>query len=110
MQNYILGIPIGEPIDHWDRDGLNNQRGNLRPCTHAQNCFNRFYGATNKSGFKGVSWKRPNKKWCAQIKALGKVLHLGLFADPKEAAKAYDEAAELHFGQFALTNKRLGLL
>jgi hypothetical protein len=94
----------GQRPDHVDGNGLNNQRHNLRPSTHRQNCQNKRTSGCNKSGYKGVSWKKRNNKWCAQIKSDGKVLHLGLFASPVDAARAYDAAAIKHFGQYAVTN------
>lgn len=110
MHTFLMKPPVGVFIDHWDRNGLNNQRANLRICTHAQNCQNRFRCNSNRSGFKGVSWKTKNKKWCAQIK-LGKIVkHIGLFSDPKEAAVAYDAELVKHCGDWGLTNKRLGRL
>jgi hypothetical protein len=110
MHTFLMKPPSGVRIDHWDRNGLNNQRRNLRICTQSQNCHNRYFRIANKSGFKGVSWKKTNRKWCAQIKVGPKVMHLGLFKDPKEAAKVYDQAALDHFGEFALTNAQLGKL
>lgn len=110
LSNFILGVPIGVRVDHQDRNGLNAQRQNLRVCSHGENCRNRRKPTSNKSGFKGVSWKRRNAKWCAQIKSNGKVKHLGLFTDVRQAAQAYDTAAELAFGEFALTNEKLGIL
>lgn len=108
MHVMLMKPPVGVEIDHWDSNGLNNQRRNLRICSHAENCRNRRRHASNKSGFKGVSWKKRNRKWCAQIKLGPKVIHLGLFDDPAIAARVYDAAAQKHFGEFALTNDKLG--
>ncbi len=44
------------------------------------------------SGFKGVSWKRTEKKWKAQIQHNGSQVYLGLFTDEAAAAAAYDMA------------------
>lgn len=110
MHAFLMEPPVGVVIDHKDWNGLNNQRRNLRICTHAQNCQNGRQRCANKSGFKGVSWKRRNNKWCAQIAVLGKIIHIGLFGVAKDAAKAYDVAALKHHGEFALTNEKLGLL
>jgi hypothetical protein len=97
-----MGI-IGAP-DHIDRNGLNNRRDNLRPDPHGQGNANRTRFANNTSGLKGVCWHRQLAKWRAQIKVAGKQRHLGLFADPIEAAKAYDRAALEAFGEFAVLN------
>ena len=41
MHRVILNAPDHLSVDHIDRDGRNNTRSNLRPCTHAQNMRNR---------------------------------------------------------------------
>jgi hypothetical protein len=110
MHNLLTTPPEGMEVDHEDRNGLNNQRSNLRVCAHRNNGRNRAMNSDNTSGFKGVSWKKREGGWCAQITISPIVKWLGLFDDKKEAAKAYDAAAELHFGEFAITNKKLGLL
>jgi hypothetical protein len=109
MHNLVMGSPTGVKIDHRDHNGLNNRRGNLRVCEHRQNCYNLKMKVTNRSGYKGVSWKTTHQRWCAQIR-FGKVYHLGLFEDKIDAARAYDSAAVRYFGEFAATNQSLGLL
>jgi hypothetical protein len=41
--------------------------------------------ATNKSGYRGVTWDKRNKKWRATYNLQGKKIHLGLFTDVHEA-------------------------
>lgn len=101
MHNFITGA-IG--IDHRNGDGLDNRRANLRATTQAQNCANTRLRSNNKSGFKGVSWKKSGGAWVAQIRRDGKSYHLGLFSDREEAARAYDAAAIEFFGEYARIN------
>lgn len=97
-------------IDHIDGNTLNNQRSNLRICSVAENLWNRR-ATWSASGFKGVSRRnRDRSPWRASITKNGRAVHLGSFADPVDAAKAYDAAAKKLFGEFACTNADLGLL
>jgi hypothetical protein len=105
MHRALLGEPPNASVDHIDRNGLNNQRSNLRICSRAQNAYNAQKWSSNTSGFKGVSWRRSKRKWRAQIQAYGKGnKHLGYFDSPVDAAHAYDRAAMQYHGQFALLN------
>jgi hypothetical protein len=104
MHRIILGTPEGMDSDHINRNRLDNRRCNLRVATRSQNVANTFVEKQNKSGFKGVSWKKSNNKWCVQIRVKNKVYHIGLFVDIKEAAKAYNEVAKREFGDFAALN------
>lgn len=101
MHQFITGA-IG--IDHRNGDGLDNRRSNLRVGTQAQNCANTRIRSNNKSGFKGVSWKKGCDAWVAQIRRDNKSYHLGLFSDREEAARAYDAAAIEFFGEYARIN------
>ena len=104
MHNIILGA---KSVDYVDGNALNNQRDNLRPCSRAQNGQNRKI-QKHSSRFKGVSfWKLPGK-YAASIRVFGKRIHLGYFDNEVDAAKKYDEAASVHFGQFARTNQQMG--
>ncbi len=104
MQRFILDTCTAPHIDHRDCDGLNNQRYNFRPCTHAQNFRNRGAQRNNTSGYKGVTWSAIKNRWLAAIQVDSTKMHLGNFRDPVEAARAYDAAAAQHFGEFAVLN------
>lgn len=93
-------------VDHKDGNGLNNQRLNIRAATYSQNNANKLYGVRGKktSRFKGVCWKKRNGNWTAQIKIDKKYKHLGVFSCEEDAARAYDQAAVVIFGEFARTN------
>lgn len=95
-------------IDHKDRNINNNHPSNLRKVTHQQNSWNKK--ALGKINYKGVSWHKKSKRYQVRIWKNGKREMVGYFKDPKKAALAYDRAAlEVH-GEYAATNKSLGLL
>lgn len=110
MHRFIINPPNNFLIDHKDGDGLNNTKINLRACTHGQNNTNTRLKRANTSGFKGVDWRRKDNLWRAAIRFNGTKIHLGQFSTKEEAAKKYDEAAIKYHGEFARTNKDLGLL
>lgn len=91
--------------DHADRNGLNNQRSNLRPATTAQNTQNQRPQLGTSSRFKGVTWSRGAGKWQAQIQAPNTPRYLGLFTSEEDAARAYNAAALKAFGSYAYLNE-----
>ena len=105
MHREIMTAPTGLVVDHINHNGLDNRRRNLRIVTVAQNNWNsRRNISTDSSNYKGVSWSRNKCKWQAGISIDNKQKHLGYFEDEKEAAAAYDKAAEEHRGEFAVLN------
>lgn len=76
-------------IDHIDQNRRNNSVANLRAATHAQNSKNQKLRVTNKSGYKGVSWKTSANKFQATIGHQGRNIHLGYFNTPEIAHVAY---------------------
>lgn len=110
MHRIVMGASRSQRVDHRDGNGLNNQRENLRFADCSNNAANLRIIATNTSGFKGVSYSSANRKWEAQVKVHKRSVHLGRFEAIEDAARAYDLAAIEHFGEFALTNKMMGLL
>jgi hypothetical protein len=102
MHRLILGFPVGS-VDHANRDGLDNRRENLRLADGTQQCANRaFTGGSSK--YKGVSFEVSSGKWKARIGVRGKYIYLGRYKSEKEAALAYDAAANFYFGEFSNPN------
>ena len=101
MHCEIMG---GKWVDHIKGNGLNNQRYNLRFCTHRENQMNQRKQANTSSVYKGVSWNKGVGKWMAQIKTKGRGIYIGLFIDETDAAKAYNKKAIELFGEFANLN------
>jgi len=106
MHRVIMNNPAGMDIDHIDGDGLNNQRSNLRICTHAENVRNRKKPIVNNEKYIGVKTYKGIFKtsYRAIIGHNGKVYHLGMFPTAEDAAMAYDKKARELFGEFANTN------
>ena len=101
---HVFLMPNAERIDHKDGDGLNNTRGNLRTATHQQNCQARRRKKLGTSQYRGVYFYSSTGKWKAQITAKGKRQSLGYFENERDAARAYDVAAQKFFGSFAQVN------
>jgi hypothetical protein len=88
-------------VDHINHDGLDDQKLNLRTCDNSQNLRNRgSLDSNNTSGYRGVSFYKPNGKWVGKIRVSGRLLHLGYFPDKIDAAEAYAEASKTYFGEF----------
>jgi hypothetical protein len=89
-------------IDHIDGNPSNNQASNLRQADSIQNGANRKISASNKSGYKGVSFVKSTQKWGAWIKVAGRSKNLGSnFPTPEEAHEAYKKASNQLHGLFA---------
>jgi hypothetical protein len=91
-------------VDHRNRNGLDNREENLRKCSCSQNGANCGKRKSNTTGFKGVYALKGTTKFAASIKFRGKTKSLGRFKTKELAARAYDRAAILFFGEFASPN------
>tara|TARA_R110000868_G_scaffold146432_1_gene367237 strand:- start:666 stop:1151 length:486 start_codon:yes stop_codon:yes gene_type:complete len=91
--------------DHLNGNGLDNRKINLRICTTSQNSMNRGLQINNTTGFKGVNYDKFSNKFRAQIRVNNIYKNLGYYIDPKDAARAYNEAAIKLHGEFANLNK-----
>ncbi len=118
MHRLIMNTPKGMEVDHIDHNGLNNQKHNLRNCTHQQNTMNR--ACTGEVKYRGVSKISPNQKhvlkngevkiyinslfYKAYIRINGKLTFLGKYKTAEEAAVVYNNAAIKYYKEFANLN------
>ncbi len=102
MHRFVLKLPPRRPlVDHWDGDGLNNQRHNLRVATISQNGGNAKLYNTNTSGYKNVSWHPEMESWYVSVRANGQRKRLYGFATPELANEAAIKLRQEMFGTFA---------
>ena len=103
MHKVILPTSNGKiQVDHIDRNGLNNQKYNLRKATNTQNAINSIHW--NSSKYRGVHFNKRINKYQVHISVNGRKKSLGTFIDPIIAAKKYDKYALKYHGEFAIIN------
>lgn len=74
---------------------------NLKVATRSQSAITRTISARNKSGAKGVQWRKNIEKWEVRIGVKGRVLTLGCFDRFTDAVAARKAAECKYFGDFA---------
>lgn len=99
-----MGLNIKNDVDHINKIRTDNRRINLRAATRQQNLSNQSLKTTNTSKYKGVSWSKDRNKWEAKITVNYKGIYLGRYVIKEDAARAYNEAALVYFGEFAALN------
>lgn len=115
MHRMIMNAPNGKHVDHINGNTLDNRKCNLRLATPKENSRNgrkgTYAGSPCTSKYKGAylyTQKHPKygeySYWRSQIVVDGKHIYLGSFETEEEAARAYDNAAKEHFGEFARLN------
>ena len=84
------GIWPTSEIDHRDRNKGNNCIQNLRLVSRPQNVRNQGLHCKNKSGFRGVHFRRDVGKWRAKAYNSGEQINLGYYSTPEEASAAVE--------------------
>lgn len=105
LHRLVMGIGRDDKrvVDHINRTPTDCRKANLRICSQQQNCRNRNK-RNGRSGFIGVSWDSNNLNWRSKIKANGKTVCLGSFANPEDAAIARDIANRIYDPAFTIDN------
>ncbi len=110
MHRLIMGTPDHLQVDHRDRNGLNNQRENLRNVRASVNCHN--VAARSNTGYLGVSRRSWGKadgsvtvRFTASIGCEGEKYSLGNHATAEGAAEAYNKKAMELYGLNATLNE-----
>ena len=95
---HALLFPDADEVDHFDGDGLNNRRSNLRPCTRVEQMQNIAHvGRERLRGVcfnpRGGSVARP---WVAMCQSRGVRHWIGHFATEDEAREAVSSFRSVH--------------
>lgn len=92
MHRDVLGMSYGDGrmCDHKNRNGIDNQKDNLREATKSLNVRNSGIYKNNSSGYKGVKWQKSTKTWVAYKRVNGIQTYLGSYKDPAEASLVYE--------------------
>ena len=104
MHRIIMNAKPGDEIDHWDGNGLNNKRKNLRICNHYQNMANKKVKTKKDSQYLGVFKDKNGKGWIAASRKDGKLTRVCVPTE-LQAAIEYNKMALKNHGEFAKLNK-----
>jgi len=97
MHRIIVDVAHGFEVDHIDGNGLNNQKINLRICTHSENTKNQGKHKNNTSVYKGVYYNKDKQKYQVNMMIGGIYKYVGRFTSKEEAYRAYClKASEVH--------------
>lgn len=71
MHQAIIGrLPRSLEIDHFDHNGLNNRKSNLRVVTRKQNQENRIKARIDsETGIMNVSYRKDNNTWTVHVQS-----------------------------------------
>lgn len=95
---YHYGEWPKQHIDHINHDRTDIRLENLRLVTRKENSRNTSMSRRNKTGVTGVSWRKTNNKWYAQINSgIKQRVNLGYYDNIEDAIKARRDA-EIRYG------------
>lgn len=101
LHRYLLGVT--DPninVDHQDRNGLNNMKGNLRLTDTSTNKKNMDVRADNKFGCNGISFEKNSYRasWQEDGRQRSKKFSINKYENALEEAIAFRKQKELEYG------------
>ncbi len=93
---YVYGRWPKHNLDHINGIRTDNRIDNLREATYSENSQNRNVNKNNTSGYPGVYWFPPTRKWAAAIRINKKKIHLGYFDTKESSIAARMQAKRAH--------------
>lgn len=104
MHRLLGNTPDGLDTDHINGDRLDNRKSNIRICTRSQNLVNKKIKKKFSSIYRGVNLHKSGK-WLSKIHFNRRFKYLGYFDTQEEAALAYNSAAKIIHGEYAVLNE-----
>lgn len=104
LHRFLLMAPKHLHVDHKNGDKLDNRKCNIRLCLRKENMRNMSPSRRRKHGFPFKGIESRGRTWGAVLRCDGIRFRSPPFSTPEEAARAYDELAQKHHGEFARLN------
>jgi len=86
MHRRIMKSGPDEQVDHWDHNGINNLKKNLRMCSGRENKKNRRDQSRHGVGIR-LDARHKFRPYCVSIKVQKRRIELGSFPSVEEAQK-----------------------
>ena len=102
LHRFITNAGPNEIVDHINHNTLDNRSCNLRLVNASENAANNKC-RRGRTGYIGV-YTLPYGSYKAGIKVNNKTIHIGTYADPIDAAKAFDQYAYKIRGEYYTYN------
>lgn len=92
VHRFAYAIAYGEcpanlVVDHRCRNPRCVNPDHLQAVTQQQNCENRPANKSNKTGVRGLTWDKQNKKYLVRVISHGKLHYGGEYVDIREAER-----------------------
>lgn len=90
--------PEGLTIERKNNE-LGYYKENCKWATYTEQARNKRIKKNNKTGVTGIHWNKKTQKYCVQIRANNKTMHVGLFTNIEEAINARKQAEQKYWGK-----------